>query len=62
MVTVEVDAADAVLRVEALGGRIFLHSPRGEGTSLRVELPLPATNGGTARWPQAEISLSGNRS
>ncbi|UWP80196.1 AAA family ATPase [Dactylosporangium fulvum] len=26
-------------RVEALGGRIVLHSPRGEGTSLRVELP-----------------------
>jgi signal transduction histidine kinase len=33
-------------RVEALGGRIVLHSPRGAGTSLRVELPLPATNGG----------------
>jgi signal transduction histidine kinase len=27
-------------RVEALGGRIFLDSPRGVGTSLRVELPL----------------------
>ncbi|MER7001860.1 AAA family ATPase [Dactylosporangium sp. NPDC000555] len=27
-------------RVEALGGRIVLHSPRGAGTSLRVELPL----------------------
>jgi signal transduction histidine kinase len=27
-------------RVEALGGRIFLDSPRGAGTSLRVELPL----------------------
>jgi glucose-6-phosphate-specific signal transduction histidine kinase len=27
-------------RVEAIGGRIFLDSPRGEGTSLRVELPL----------------------
>ena len=37
-------------RVEALGGRIFLESPRGGGTSLRVELPLTATNGGvTAR-------------
>jgi signal transduction histidine kinase len=67
-VTVEVDPADAVLRVavrddgtggadftrgtglaglrdrvEALGGRIFLHSPRGAGTTLRAELPLPAT-------------------
>ncbi|MDT7684037.1 MAG: hypothetical protein QOG57_4347, partial [Pseudonocardiales bacterium] len=33
-------------RVEALGGRISLDSPRGAGTSLRVELPLTATNGG----------------
>ncbi|MER7283804.1 AAA family ATPase [Dactylosporangium sp. NPDC000244] len=31
-------------RVEALGGRISLHSPRGAGTSLRIELPLTATN------------------
>ncbi len=30
-------------RVEALGGRIILHSPRGAGTSLRVELPLTAS-------------------
>ena len=30
-------------RVEALGGRIFLDSPRGAGTSLRVELPLTAS-------------------
>jgi signal transduction histidine kinase len=30
-------------RVEALGGRIFLGSPRGAGTSLRVELPLTAS-------------------
>jgi signal transduction histidine kinase len=28
-------------RAEALGGRIDLHSPRGGGTTLRVELPLP---------------------
>jgi signal transduction histidine kinase len=34
-------------RVEALGGRIFLDSSRGAGTSLRVELPL--TPSGTAR-------------
>jgi len=27
-------------RVEALGGAIVLHSPRGAGTSLRTELPL----------------------
>jgi len=31
-------------RVEALGGRLFLHSPRGAGTSLHAELPL-TTNG-----------------
>nr|BFE59481.1 hypothetical protein GCM10020063_040070 [Dactylosporangium thailandense] len=36
-------------RVEALGGRIVLHSPRQAGTSLRVELPLPAASGGTSR-------------
>ena len=66
-VTVEADAADAVLRVavrddgcggahlgggsglvglkdrvEALGGRIVVDSPRGAGTDLRVELPLSA--------------------
>jgi predicted ATPase/signal transduction histidine kinase len=35
-------------RVEALGGRIFLDSPRGAGTSLRVELPLSAENGGAS--------------
>ena len=29
-------------RVEALGGRIFLDSPPGAGTSLRAELPLSA--------------------
>jgi signal transduction histidine kinase len=33
-------------RVEALGGRIYLYSPRAAGTSLRVELPLTATNSG----------------
>ncbi len=33
-------------RVEALGGRIVLHSPRGAGTTLRAELPLTATNDG----------------
>jgi signal transduction histidine kinase len=27
-------------RVEALGGRISLHSPRGAGTTLRADLPL----------------------
>jgi signal transduction histidine kinase len=31
-------------RVEALGGRIILDSPRGAGTCLRVELPLAATD------------------
>ena len=33
-------------RVEALGGRIVLHSPPGAGTSLRAEFPLTATNNG----------------
>jgi signal transduction histidine kinase len=33
-------------RVEALGGRIFLDSPRGAGTSLRAEFPLITTSGG----------------
>jgi signal transduction histidine kinase len=31
-------------RVEAIGGRIFLDSPRGAGTSLYVELPITAAN------------------
>jgi hypothetical protein len=43
-VIVEAADADAVLRV-AVGGRIFLDSPRGAGTCLRVELPLRAENG-----------------
>jgi signal transduction histidine kinase len=29
-------------RVDALGGRIDLHSPRGGGTTVRVTLPLPS--------------------
>ena len=33
-------------RVEALGGRIFLDSPRGAGTILQAEFPLTATNDG----------------
>jgi signal transduction histidine kinase len=33
-------------RVEALGGRISLDSPLGAGTTLRVDLPLTATDGG----------------
>jgi signal transduction histidine kinase len=32
-------------RVDALGGRIDLHSPRGGGTTLRVMLPLNQANG-----------------
>jgi signal transduction histidine kinase len=38
--------ADLKDRVEALGGRIFLDSPPGAGTSLRAEFPLTATDGG----------------
>jgi GAF domain-containing protein len=33
-------------RVEALGGRISLHSPRGAGTSLRAEFPLTSVTVG----------------
>jgi len=33
-------------RVEALGGRIVMHSPPGAGTVLRAEFPLTATNDG----------------
>jgi signal transduction histidine kinase len=33
-------------RVQALGGRIFLESPHGAGTSLRAQLPLADPNGG----------------
>jgi signal transduction histidine kinase len=32
-------------RVEALGGRIFLNSPLGAGTSLQAEFPLTTTGG-----------------
>jgi signal transduction histidine kinase len=70
-VTVEADAADAVLRVEvsddgiggadftrgtglvglkdrveALGGRILVHSPHKAGTTLRMEVPISAVNRG----------------
>jgi signal transduction histidine kinase len=34
-------------RIEALGGHIDLHSPRGAGTSLRVELPLATASTGS---------------
>ncbi len=33
-------------RVEALGGRIFLDSRPGAGTSLQAEFPLTGTNDG----------------
>jgi signal transduction histidine kinase len=35
-------------RVEALGGRIILNSPRGAGTSLLAELPLTTADGVTS--------------
>jgi signal transduction histidine kinase len=34
-------------RVEALGGRFLLDSPRGAGTTVRVEFPLVTANAGT---------------
>jgi signal transduction histidine kinase len=36
-------------RVEALGGRIALHSPARAGTTIHAELPLCAAAGGTSR-------------
>jgi signal transduction histidine kinase len=36
-------------RVEALGGRLFLRSPPGAGTSLRAELPLTTNSDVTSR-------------
>jgi signal transduction histidine kinase len=36
-------------RVEALGGRLFLHSPPGAGTRLRAEFPLTGNGGVTSR-------------
>ncbi|MET7403878.1 PAS domain S-box protein, partial [Dactylosporangium sp. NPDC005572] len=36
-------------RVEALGGRISLQSPRGVGTTLHMELPITAANGDVTR-------------
>jgi signal transduction histidine kinase len=35
-------------RVEALGGRMSLHSPRGAGTTVRAELPLASSD--AADW------------
>jgi signal transduction histidine kinase len=47
-------------RVEALGGLILWDSPRGKGTSLRVELPLIAANGDTrAPHPHESDSIHG---
>ncbi|MDT7682012.1 MAG: hypothetical protein QOG57_2322, partial [Pseudonocardiales bacterium] len=36
-------------RAEALGGRIFLDSPPGSGTTLRLELPLSTVGLGKFR-------------
>jgi PAS domain S-box-containing protein len=41
-------------RVEALGGQINLHSPRGAGTDLRVTLPLTQANGDTSGYSHAQ--------
>ena len=46
-------------RVEALGGRMSLHSPPGAGTTLSVELPL--TNGDAAEWGDSRTGLDGHR-
>ena len=36
--------AGLVDRVEALGGRLVLASPHGEGTTISIELPLDDAN------------------
>jgi signal transduction histidine kinase len=41
-------------RAEALGGRLWLHSPPGEGTTLQVQLPV-----GQARPPAAGVAGPG---
>ena len=38
-------------RVEALGGRMFIESPRGTGTVLRAELPLIFSDGAVSQQP-----------
>jgi signal transduction histidine kinase len=45
-------------RVEALGGRIFLESPHGAGTTLRAEFPLTDADGvrPANAWPGPSIS------
>jgi signal transduction histidine kinase len=41
-------------RVEALGGRISLHSPPGTGTTLRAELPLTNAEDGAPASPAGQ--------
>ncbi|WP_327000565.1 AAA family ATPase [Dactylosporangium sp. NBC_01737] len=43
-------------RAEALGGRIVLHSPHGEGTNLHVEIPLTPQTATT--HPVTDVSLT----
>ncbi len=43
---------DCALGFEALSGRIFLDSPHGAGTTLRVELPLTDPDPGLRPAPQ----------
>ena len=38
-------------RVEALGGAISIESPRGQGTALRVRLPI------TGEWPSSSSRM-----
>jgi signal transduction histidine kinase len=41
-------------RVEALGGRFWLHSPHGTGTTLRAELPL--ANADAHDWEGSRVA------
>jgi signal transduction histidine kinase len=45
-------------RVEALGGRISLHSPPGAGTTLQADLPLTDAHGATPNQPISAQFLS----
>ena len=48
-------------RVEALGGHMDLHSPRGAGTDLRVTLPLTQANGDTLGASPAQPTAGPSR-
>ncbi|HOU41027.1 MAG TPA: PAS domain S-box protein [Promineifilum sp.] len=48
-------------RVSRLGGRFHIDTAPGQATTIRVHLPLPSADQWRLRWPQASLSLNGNR-